>query len=79
MRYLASVYSSLRTRVMGEETTIRRGVAQGDPLSPALFNLTLQRALRTIPDEVGLRTEEGNIIRWMAFADDIVVVASSPA
>ena len=78
VRYLASVYSSLRTRVMGEETTIRRGVAQGDPLSPALFNLTLQRALRAIPEEVGLRTTEGNTIRWMAFADDIVVMASSP-
>ena len=64
---------------MGEETTIRRGVAQGDPLSPVLFNLTLQRALRAIPEEVGLRTTEGNTIRWMAFADNIVVMASSPA
>ena len=79
VRYLASVYSSLRTRVMGEETTIRGGVAQGDPLSPALFNLTLQRALQAIPDEVGLTTEGGNIIHWMAFADGIVVMASLPA
>ena len=75
--YLASVYKSLTTDVMGERVVVRRGVAQGDPLSPTLFNLTLQRALRAIPEQIGIPTPRGTV-RWMAFADDILVVASPP-
>ena len=40
VQYLKSVYNNLSTAVMGVRAKIKQGVAQGDPLSPLLFNLT---------------------------------------
>ena len=76
IKYLASIYNCLTTEVFGEKVRVRRGVAQGDPLSPTLFNLTLQQALRAIPDDIGVAMD-GNNINWIAFADDVAVVATS--
>ena len=52
------------------------GVVQGDPLSPILYNLTLQTALRKLPQDVGV-PYGGELLRYLAFADDIVLVARS--
>ena len=76
VRYLQTVYSSLMTDVMGVRVGMTRGVAQGDPLSPTLFNLILQTALTKLPQDVGV-PYGGELLRYLAFADDIVLVATS--
>ena len=50
---------------------------QGDPLSPWLFNATLDQALSALPLEVGVAIG-GTKYRYLAFADDVVLLATSP-
>ena len=64
--------SYLRT---GERIAIERGVLQGDPMSPTLFNLVLNEALRGLAG--GIQYGESKL-NYLAFADDIVVLANSP-
>jgi hypothetical protein len=63
---------------LSEEYEVNIGLRQGDPLSPMLFNLTLERAARAI------RTNPGEIIynrmtQHMAYADDLVITAQTKA
>ena len=50
-----------------------RGVAQGDPLLPTLFNLTLQTALDRLPETVGISVV-GVFIHYLDFADNIALI-----
>lgn len=52
------------------------GLRQGDPLSPTLFNLTIDLLLKQIPEEIGVDVD-GLRLSVMTFADDLVLVASS--
>lgn len=53
-----------------------RGVRQGDPLSPLLFNLTLDEFFQQLPSEISFESE-GFVMSAMAFADDIILMAST--
>lgn len=55
---------------------IGRGVRQGDPLSPLLFNLVVDRALGILSEDVGYRMG-GKVINALGYADDIVLLAST--
>lgn len=56
---------------------VRRGVRQGDPLSPVLFNLAVNNILAAIPKEVGFNLD-GHTINALAFADVMVGDAVNP-
>ncbi|VVC27498.1 Reverse transcriptase domain [Cinara cedri] len=57
--------------------SVLKGVRQGDPLSPLLFNVVVDQALRALPHAVGyaLGSEQ---VSALAFADDVILVASTP-
>ncbi|KAL7295026.1 hypothetical protein TKK_0011629 [Trichogramma kaykai] len=83
IRYLRRFYEDGTTTLMGDQWTslpIRptRGVKQGDPLSPVLFNIVIDHLLRSLPTECGVPFC-GRTIRAMAFADDLVLLAQTPA
>ncbi|RWS23444.1 hypothetical protein B4U80_09828 [Leptotrombidium deliense] len=81
IEYMISSYSNSTTKVTvnntpGELFTISRGVKQGDPLSPFIFNLVLDDLLRTLPESYGLDLGLCRITN-LAFADDTILVANS--
>ena len=82
VEYLRSLYcgSCTRLRVNGElsqEIRITRGVRQGDPLSPVLFNSVIDLALRYMDSNIGV-TVGGQMLSCLAFADDLVILAQTP-
>lgn len=51
------------------------GVKQGDPLSPVIFNLVIDRLFAALPEEIGIRLGNGSPMSAIAFADDLVLFA----
>lgn len=80
LHYLEVLYQQSKTLVQSgdlrEEIRAARGVKQGDPLSPLLFNLVVDGLLRELPAIIGFRLGE-TMINAMAFADDLTLVAST--
>lgn len=81
VNYLKLLYSSAKTSLElsnGESKAIRigRGVFQGDPLSPIIFNHIIDRALSKLNDDMGYPCGEDQVTST-AFADDITVIGDS--
>jgi len=52
----------------------KSGLKQGDPLSPILFNLALQKmiqSIRIVPNGIKIGKEQLNVL---AYADDIALI-----
>jgi hypothetical protein len=58
----------------GMPLVVRRGVRQGDPSSPLLFNLVLDPVLRSLDEHEGFQFGRQRL-KVLAFADDLVLVA----
>jgi hypothetical protein len=82
VRYVEALYTTGSTilQVEGVESTVRtrRGVKQGDPLSPFLFNLVLDRALTNLSRDVGYSIG-GERVSALLFADDTLLCSSTKA
>ncbi|KAE9415663.1 hypothetical protein Angca_005240, partial [Angiostrongylus cantonensis] len=53
---------------------VKRGVSQGDTISPKLFTATLQNVMRTLGwDNMGMKIN-GRQLHHLRFADDIVLI-----
>uniref|UniRef100_A0A0K8S7M2 Reverse transcriptase domain-containing protein n=1 Tax=Lygus hesperus TaxID=30085 RepID=A0A0K8S7M2_LYGHE len=79
VQYIESVYQNGSTRIgAGPWLRNARGIRQGDPLSSTLFNVVMDHVLLALPNRVGY-LHAGQ--RWssLAFADDVVLVATSRA
>jgi hypothetical protein len=80
VEYVRSLYGSATTLLeLGRRSVrinVKRGVRQGDPLSPLLFNLVLDRALKRLLTDVGFRLGT-SCITALAFADDVILCGTT--
>lgn len=68
----------VKTDTTGKTFSIKRGVRQGDPLSPALFSAVLEGIFRKMNwENVGVRVQ-GKWLSNLRFADDIVLISTNP-
>jgi hypothetical protein len=59
------------------EVKILRGVKQGDPLSPLLFNLCLEPLLEKMEEHTsGINVNKSRKVPVLAFADDVVLLGA---
>lgn len=79
-KYVGKMYDGCSTMIRTNEqksiqVRIRRGVKQGDPLSPLLFNLCIEKLIGDIEEETkGLEISANRSIAILAFADDLVLL-----
>ena len=81
--YIKDYYSRSTTRLkaggaFSPPISVLQGVKQGCPLSCILFNLVIDWALSTLDKSVGFQLA-GERVNHLAFADDCMLAASTPA
>lgn len=74
--YISKIYSDSSIFIGPEMVNQGRGVLQGNPLPPLLFNIVLDYVLYSLNDRIGV-TINGETISVLAYADDLVMLASS--
>lgn len=81
--HIEDVYNRSKTelwmnRIKSHEIHPNRGVKQGDPLSPLIFNYVIDGMLQTLSDHIGVKIG-GKTINALAFADDLILIATTPS
>ena len=82
IQLLQSIYgnASATTKLheMSQPISIKRGVRQGDTISPKLFTAALENIFRGLNWERKGININGSYLNHLRFADDIVIVAKTP-
>ncbi|XP_075772826.1 uncharacterized protein LOC142824999 [Pelodiscus sinensis] len=83
LHLLRDLYSDCTTTIRAEEgetapILLRRGVKQGCPLSPIVFNLAMEPLLRAMANSPAGFNLYGEKISALAYADDLVLLADNP-
>ncbi|KAK6751297.1 hypothetical protein RB195_002965 [Necator americanus] len=81
IKVLRELYSNFTTRISPFYKNIiidvKRGVRQGDTISPKIFTATLENGMRKLEwDDMGVKVD-GRQLHHLRFADDIVLVTPS--
>jgi hypothetical protein len=82
LRYIERLYKEGTTRLksggqMGSAFVVSRGVRQGDPLSPLLFNYVMDFVLSQLDPHLGIALDTDLKANHLAFADDVVLLSES--
>ncbi|KAL1476953.1 hypothetical protein MTO96_036115 [Rhipicephalus appendiculatus] len=72
----STVYS-FRGQSDGLRVYVQHGIKQGDPLSPFLFNLTLDPLMHSLNTSGFGYQIQGRTVSALAYADDLILVAST--
>jgi hypothetical protein len=71
--------AKIKLERIGEEFEIKKGVRQGDPLSPKIFTAVLETVFRRLNwEEHGLNIN-GTKLNHLRFADDLILLTDDPA
>ncbi len=76
LNYLANLYEEAEVNLGTRMTKCGRGVRQGDPLSPILFILVMNKAIQAAYPGKGVELGD-QTIDAIAYADDLVLVAQN--
>lgn len=80
VKYMQSVYKRAKTVLMykgsTEEVCVNRGVLQGDPISPIVFNYLMDQVLNKLRNDLGY-TLQGTKVSCIAYADDIIILSGT--
>jgi hypothetical protein len=74
--------ATVKLDCMSKRFSLKRGVRQGDPASPQLFNAVLESIFRKLKSKwaaggFGIKIDDGESLTNLRFADDVLLVASS--
>ena len=83
LSYIRCLYTGGATqirvgRTLGSVIRPRRGVRQGDPLSPLLFCAVMDWVLAQLDGQLGLELAGGVRVNHLAFADDVALLSTTP-
>lgn len=79
IRLITNIYKNMKAKIRterdGDFIPIKRGVRQGDPLSPKLFSAVLEHVFRRLEwDNYGLIIN-GVRLNHLRFADDLIIIS----
>ena len=70
--------STIRLHKDSERISIKKGVRQGDTMSPKLFTAVLEQVFKTLDWEKAGLSINGDFLSHLRFADDITAVTNNP-